>query len=135
MNEFDALFDKLMNIIEEDGDNMSDDLNKLNDEIDEIALDRLEAAIIEDYNAFCANEDMQAEFAKNLGFNQGQKYTKVVSGGSVWGFIVDTDDDKKFKRGDILKAASWSSPARNQARGNIYAENYTILWTGPLYLR
>ena len=37
------------------------------------------------------------------------------------------------KRGDILKAASWNAPATNKARGNIF-EEYTVQWTGPLYL-
>ena len=39
-----------------------------------------------------------------------------------------------FKKGDILKAASWSAPAKNRARGNILEGNYPIQWTGPLYL-
>ena len=64
--------------------------------------------------------------------NRGSKYVKLINGGSVWGFVVKNDGDK-FKRGDILKAASWSTPATNKARGNIF-EEYTVQWTGPLYL-
>jgi hypothetical protein len=56
------------------------------------------------------------------------------NGGSAWGFIVKTDTDKKFKKGDILKCAGWSAPARNKARGNVLDGNYPINWTGPLYL-
>jgi len=39
-----------------------------------------------------------------------------------------------FRYGDILKAASWATPARNGARGNVF-EEYTVRWTGPLYFR
>ena len=65
----------------------------------------------------------------------GQKYVKIIRDNSVWGFIVNTDNDKVFKKGDILKAAGWNAPARNAARGNIFDDDYYINWTGPLYLR
>ena len=65
----------------------------------------------------------------------GQKYIKIIRENSVWGFIVNTDNDKVFKKGDILKAAGWNAPARNAARGNIFDDDYYINWTGPLYLR
>ena len=65
----------------------------------------------------------------------GQKYVKIIRDNSVWGFIVNTDNDKVFKKGDILKAAGWNAPARNAARGNIFDDDYFIQWTGPLYLR
>ena len=65
----------------------------------------------------------------------GQKYIKIIRENSVWGFIVNTDNDKVFKKGDILKAAGWNAPARNAARGNILDDDYYINWTGPLYLR
>ena len=61
----------------------------------------------------------------------GEVFTE---GGSVWGFVVNTENDKKFKKGDILKAAGYAAPARNKARGNIVDGGYTINWTGPLYL-
>ena len=63
----------------------------------------------------------------------GNKYIKIIRENSVWGFIVNTDNDKKFKKGDILKAAGWNAPARNAARGNVF-ENYSVAWTGPHYL-
>jgi len=81
------------------------------------------------------NNTMIAEFNEKLTYKTGSKYIKVFSeGGSVWGFVVNTDNDKKFKKGDILKAAGWAAPARNAARGNIVDGGYSINWTGPLYL-
>ena len=80
------------------------------------------------------NKKMIAEFNEKITHKTGSKYLKVISGGSVWGFVVNTDKDKKFKCGDILKAAGWAAPARNAARGNILDGGYTINWTGPLYL-
>ena len=81
------------------------------------------------------NEKMVAAFNERITYKTGSKYIKVFNeGGSVWGFVVNTDNDKKFKKGDILKAASWAAPARNAARGNIFDGGYTINWTGPLYL-
>ena len=81
------------------------------------------------------NERMIADFNEKLTFKTGSKYIKIFSeGGSVWGFVVNTDKDKKFKMGDILKAAGYNAPARNAPRGNIIDGGYTIQWTGPLYL-
>lgn len=82
------------------------------------------------------NKDMIQRFNTELGFKQGKKYIKVTTnnGGSVWGFVVATDDDKKFRKGDILKAAGYNAPARNAARGNIVDGGYNINWTGPNYL-
>jgi hypothetical protein len=43
------------------------------------------------------------------------------------------DDDGKFKRGDILKAASWKAPAKNFSRGNVLTGTLNrITWTGAL---
>jgi hypothetical protein len=81
------------------------------------------------------NKTMIAEFNEKITYKTGSKYIKVFSeGGSVWGFVVNTDNDKKFRKGDILKAAGYAAPARNAARGNILDGGYTIRWTGPLYL-
>jgi len=78
------------------------------------------------------------EFLNNLYVEEGRKYLKIVKDNDnqqiVWGFIVK-NDDKKFRAGDILKAASWASPARNKARGNILEEDFSMVrWTGPEYL-
>ena len=77
------------------------------------------------------NKDMIARFNDKIKFKVGNKYIKVFSeGSSVWGFVVNTDNDKKFKKGDLLKAAGYSAPARNFARGNILEGGYTSRWTG-----
>ena len=78
------------------------------------------------------------EFFNNLSIDEGRKYLKIVKDTGnqkmVWGFIVK-EDDKKFKAGDILKAASWAAPARNKARGNILNGDFSwVRWTGPEYL-
>ena len=82
------------------------------------------------------NKEMIARFNENLTYKTGSKYIKIFTvGGSVWGFVVNTDKDKKFAKGDILKPAGWAAPARNAARGNIIDGGYIIRWTGPLYLK
>ena len=112
------------------------------------ALSFMETAMIEDYNSFMVPKNkydeitakMRLEFATGIEVLYGSKYIKIVTGKhggqrSVWGFIVNTDKDKKFKKGDLLKAAVWTAPARNDARGNILKGGYVINWTGPLYLK
>jgi len=78
------------------------------------------------------------EFEQSLAVEEGRKYLKITkklgTQTMVWGFVVKGDDDKKFVKGDILMAASWASPARNQARGNIFDDEYDVRWTGPRYL-
>ena len=59
------------------------------------------------------------------------------SGQSVHSFIVKEDKEirrKQWKKGDILMAAGFNTPALNKPRGNIFGE-YKVQWTGPLYLR
>ena len=78
--------------------------------------------------------DMIKQFKDGVSYKSGSKYIKVIRNDgqtSVHSFIVNTSNDAKFKYGDILKAASWRAPARNFARGNIFAKEYgTISWTG-----
>jgi len=86
--------------------------------------------MIQDYNSRCNNADMQKEFADGIEIREGKKYYKVIGLRSVHSFIVK-QDDAKFSKGDILKAASWAAPATNFARGNIL-EDFEIRWTGAL---
>ena len=74
----------------------------------------------------------RTRFAEGLEFKMGKKYVKVIHDRSVHSFIVNVHDDPKFKFGDILKPASWASPAKNFARGNIFEGNFGgIQWMGP----
>ena len=106
----------------------------------EDGVDTLMEAMVDDYTGFMppdnkVKNEMNAKFKDGLSFTVGSKYIKIFSeGGGVSAFIVKTENDKKFKRGDILKAATYAAPARNAARGNILDGGYPINWTGPLYL-
>ena len=108
-------------------------------------VNALIADIIADYGTRSKSSDpsladhiakMEKEFAEKITYTVGKKYIRIVNGsGGVWGFIVNTADDKKFNLGDILMAAGWKTPARNSSRGNIIDGDYSISWTGPGYLR
>lgn len=74
-----------------------------------------------------------ANFDESVQIKEGKKYIKIITKDTLWGFIMK-NDDAKFKKGDILKAASFNAPARNQARGNIF-EKYSVAWAGPHYLK
>lgn len=77
-------------------------------------------------------KEMQDRFNNGLTFVEGNKYIKVVRGTSVHSFICKKDTEK-FKKGDILKALSWATPARNYARGNVIERKYNdVSWTGAL---
>lgn len=100
------------------------------------ALEAVKEVMIKDYMRFMPeNERMQTEFIEGLQWTEGQKYIKILQRNSVWGFVVATEGDKKFKYGDILKAAGWAAPARNAARGNVFTDLSWVQWTGPAYLK
>ena len=111
---------------------------RVNKQFDSVSdgIQNMIAAATHDYNEFCSNENMQQEFTEGWVVKEGQKYIKISTrnGNSAWGFIVNTDNDKKFQKGDILKCAGYSAPARNKARGNVLSGGFNIQWTGPLYL-
>jgi len=82
---------------------------------------------------------LQSDYAKN-GYNNkefycevGRKYVHIIMqdnqrSSHSWVMI---DDDKKFKRGDILKSATWRGPARNFGRGNVLCGGFKhIKWAG-----
>ena len=105
------------------------------------ALDRVFESMKADYARFMPLNDeiqteMREEYNSSISYDVGRKYIKIVKGGSVHSFIVNTDADKKFAYGDILKAASWASPARNKARGSVFNESdikTRLCWTGVNY--
>ena len=80
-------------------------------------------------------EDMEERYGLGLGYEVNTKYIKVFSdsggGKSVCAFVVATENDKKFRFGDILKPAGWRGPTRNFARGNILTNDFhAVHWTG-----
>ena len=108
-------------------------------------IEKLIEDIVNDYDQWQSRRNEQKtpvqqkmfeDFKNEIGFKEGKKYIKITNknGGSVWGFVVK-QDDAKFRKGDILKAAGYNAPARNAARGNILDGGYMIQWTGPLYLK
>ena len=108
-------------------------------------LTNMKAAMINDYVNWTTrnttrelsdiNKKMIGEYSVNFTITYGKKYIKITEkGGGVKAFVVGVDNDKVFKKGDILKPAGYNAPARNAARGNILEGNYAINWTGPLYL-
>ena len=76
-------------------------------------------------------EDMIADYNREISYSAGSKYVKIVTGSSVWGFVVRVHNDKKFRFGDILKPAGWATPARNFSRGNVVDRDFRgVSWTG-----
>jgi hypothetical protein len=122
--------------------NGDDMIEAMTDKVDELL-----EAMKEDYNAWqnqtgiddervAIRKQMEEEYNDGLHTVEGSKYIKVISStrgsSSVCAFVVNTDSDKKFKFGDILKPAGWAAPARNFSRGNVFEENGfdRIRWTG-----
>ena len=95
--------------------------------------------ISDNYNKWYNNTDMSKvyaeermkDFKETLKFEEGRVYVKVMTKNSVHTFIVK-EDGPKFKKGDILKAASWKAPAKNFARGNVFSiDSYKyVSWAG-----
>ncbi len=74
----------------------------------------------------------------DLKLKVGRKFIKVVEGNRVWGFVAKVDGVHKgipMLKGDILKAAGWSAPAKH-SRGSIFDREMhkSFSWTGPNYL-
>ena len=78
---------------------------------------------------------IEEDFCEGLEVTEGSRYWKIISdkrgSRSVSGFIVKAGD-KKFREGDMLKAAGWAAPARNFARGNVLDGTGvdSVRWTG-----
>ena len=96
------------------------------------ALIAYKDVIIADYEKrlACVDEDGNRRFG--IEFEEGSKYVKVVSlswgSRSVHSFVEKAN-------GNIWRAASWKSPARNFVRGNVF-DSKTYLnrttWTGVI---
>lgn len=126
---------------------MSLDINNIQQEDMKKALFNYIERIREDYKKWTftgkskpgedtVKDEMTEKFCKSISIKEGQKYYKVLTENSVHSFIVKKDSTirgKDFKRGDMLKAASWATPTLNCARGNIFG-NYIVQWTGALYM-
>ena len=101
------------------------------------AIEKVLEAMREDYRRWsdrCAShnesahsrirDEMEENFCNGLEVEENRRYWKIThtngSGTqrSVAGFIAKAGD-KKFREGDMLKAAGWAAPARNFARGNV----------------
>lgn len=61
----------------------------------------------------------KAEFS----FSKGRKYIRIVCNGSAHAFVDTTN-------GDVLKPASWKTPAKH-ARGNIFDASNGLASMGP----
>ncbi len=111
------------------------------------AIDNLLVGIKKDYAGWGNVENKNAsqkeirlrmieEFNQGINLKIGKKYTKVIQGSSVWGFIANDDGVLKgipHKKGDVFKAAGWRAPAK-WARGSIFSNDKFYSWTGPNYL-
>lgn len=99
------------------------------------AVEKYLQHIMGDYCAWNKNEtaigaQMREDFILSVRVELGSKYAKIVARGGVHSFIV-LRDGGKWKKGDILKAASWAAPATNFVRGNVLTGDISrATWTG-----
>ena len=97
------------------------------------AMDNLLVKIQENYDEWGGMDK-----TLDLSLKPGRKFIKVVNDNSVWGFVAKVDGVHKglpMLKGDILKAATWSQPAKH-SRGSIFDKEMhkSFSWTGPNYL-
>ena len=103
------------------------------------AMDSLLDNIQKDYDKWNSGaRHIQRHKKMDLTLKPGRKFVKVVNGTSVWGFVAKVDGVHKglpMLKGDILKAATWSQPAKH-SRGSIFDSEMhkSFSWTGPNYL-
>ena len=101
------------------------------------AIDNLLDKIQENYDNWYSKTKYESN-KMNLSLKVGRKFIKVIHDNSVWGFIAKVDGVHKglpMLKGDILKAAGWSAPAKH-SRGSIFDSKMhkSFSWTGPNYL-
>ena len=100
------------------------------------AIDRLLLQIQVDYDNWGGNGGNGRTL--DLKLKPGRKFIKVIEGNRVWGFVAKVTGTHKglpMLKGDILKAAGWSQPAKH-SRGSIFDSEMhkSFSWTGPNYL-
>ena len=74
----------------------------------------------------------------DLKLKKGRKFIKVIDANRVWGVVAMVDGvhlGVPMLKGDIMKAAGWSAPAKH-SRGSIFDKDFheSFSWTGPNYL-
>ena len=99
------------------------------------AMDKLLFEIQHNYDNWGGNTMKKV---LDLSLKPGRKFIKVIEGNRVWGFVAKVDGLHKgvpMLKGDILKAAGWSAPAKH-SRGSIFDKEMhnSFSWTGPNYL-
>jgi len=116
---YDSSVSTLLENIKVDYANWGSDIDKLNESQKSIRLKMID------------------EFNNNLSVRSGRKFDKVVSNGSVWGFVAKTNGVLKgipYFVGDVFKPAGWRAPAKH-VRGSIFSnETNWFSWTGPNYI-
>ena len=118
---------------------MTDMIERLNDMLEHMKNDQKEWSDLGP-DPHGHRTSMYEEYCNSLDYTIGKKYIKVLRRegdyhSSVCAFIVNTENDKKFAYGDILKPAGWAAPARNFARGNVFdtiSMEKCVRWTGAL---
>ena len=85
---------------------------------------------------YYTNANMPNQY-KELVVEIGNKYIRLWTGTTCWGFISRVDGVMKgspIKKGDLLKPATWKAPAKH-SRGNII--DGTAMWGeyGPSYIK
>ncbi len=91
------------------------------------------------------NQERKEHWDKNYSYKpyeplkveKGRKYIKLVNESTVWGFVSMWEGVLKGSlicKGDLLKPASWSSPAKH-SRGNIFDDTAKFDFWGPNYLK
>ena len=72
-----------------------------------------------------------------LEVKRGNKFIKLISENTVWGFVSMIDGEHKgvpIRKGDLMKAASRNQPAKH-SRGNIFDRTDSWEYYGPEYLK
>ena len=100
------------------------------------AMDTLLVKIQEDYDKWGSRSGISKTL--DLKIKTGRKFTKIIEGNRVWGFVSRVDGVHKgapIKVGDIMKAAGWAAAAKH-SRGSIFDSKMhnSFSWTGPNYL-